>query len=181
MLAPMTHPLENVPLSYGLGERWFVFTAEPGREKAAEESIRELGFQAFVPCEKRIRRVRNRRVEREYALFSGYGFVRFDINRDPWGAIVGAKWVFDLLRMDRVPQAVPDKVVDGLHVAISAGAFDHTKPPNVGMPVEITEGPFASIIGKIKRARTNERMDVLLTFLGTEIVATVPLLALREA
>lgn len=176
-----SHPLANIPASFPVGERWYVFYTEPQAEKRAQESIAALGLLVFVPFEKRIQRLPRRKPrEVELALFPRYGFVRFDINLDAWGAIPGAKGVVDLLRADMIPQSVPDGAIDGLQLADKIGAFDRTKPPSAGMPVEITQGPFAGFIGKIRRARSAERMEVLVKFLNAEIAATVPLSALRE-
>lgn len=181
MLDQTQSSIVDIPASFPAGQRWYVFSAEPAREMAADSEIRKLGFQTFTPCERRIRRVRNRRVEVDRPLFGGYGFVRFDINREAWGQIVNAKWVWDVLRMARVPVSVPDRVIDGLMVADRAGVFDHTRPPSAGMMVEITSGPFAGLLGKVKRARSSERMEVLVTWLNAEICADVPLASLREA
>lgn len=175
----MNGHLAAIPASFTSGRRWFVFATEPGREKLADASIRATGLPVFVPYEKRIRRVRNRRQVQEYALFTGYGFVQFDINLDHWGSVVDAKGVVDLLRMNRVPVPVSDTVVDGLRVADEAGVFDHTAPPKAGTAVQVSDGPFAELMGKVKRARAADRMDVLLDFLGKQITATIPLSMLR--
>lgn len=175
------HPLEGIPASFTLGPRWHVFYTQTRAEKTAQESIRELGFPVFVPFEKRIQRPRNRKPRLcEVALFPRYGFVQFEINKDRWGEIVTADGVAEIIRMNSIPCSVPDAVIDGLRLAETVGVFDKTKPPAVGVNVEVSEGPFAGLIGKVMRARTGDRMDVLLKFLGGECLVTAKWGTLRE-
>jgi transcription antitermination factor NusG len=163
------------------GQRWHVVYTAINAEACARDEICKLGFPVFVPFEKRIRRLPNRKpFEYRTAYFPRYGFVRFDLDQN-WPAILGAKGVVDLLRNNGIPIPVPDRAVDALKVADRIGLFDKTKPPAVGMEVEVTAGPFSGLLGRIMRARTGDRMDVLLKMFGeTEITATIPLMALRE-
>ena len=164
-----------------MNERWFVFTTGIRAELAAGEAIKDLGFQVFIPLEKRIQRAPNRKPRLcETALFPRYGFVRFVADDDKWGVILTADGVQDVLRSNFRPMPVRDDCIDGLRLADSVGIFDRTKPPQVGMNVEVTAGPFSGWIGKVLRARTGDRMDVLLKLLGAEIPTTIHLNALRE-
>ena len=164
-------------------ERWHVVYTAIAAESRACESISALGFQVFCPFEKRIRRLPGRKPYRfETAYFPRYAFTRFDIDQDTWPAILGAKGVLGLLRNNGVPMAVNDRAIDALKVAERCGLFDRTRPPTVGMTVEVAAGPFTGLIGRVLRARTGDRMDVLLRmFGGAEVTATIPLAALREA
>ena len=177
----MSHPLTDIPASFTSGERWYVFYSFPNLEKKAADAIfQETGCPTYVPVEKRIRRrpgVKAR--EYETAVFSRYGFVRFDINKSEWGGISDCKFVVGLIRQNSVPLAVPERVIDSIIVADRAGLFDRTKPPAIGKEVEIIDGSMAGLIGKVLRARAKEKLDVLLNFLGSEITATVSIANLR--
>ena len=161
-------------------QRWRVFYTGIRAELAAGAAIADLGFQTFIPTEKRILRAPNRKPRLcVTALFPRYGFVRFSAN-DEWGPILTADGVQDILRSNNIPLAVNDSCIDGLKLADEIGVFDKTKPPKAGMMVEVTQGPFASLMGKVLRARTGDRVDVLLKFLGADVPATIHLGALRE-
>lgn len=171
----------DIPLSYPVGPRWFVFYTYIHREKLAEREIFNLGFPVHVPFEKRIsKRLRRKQRIYETPLFPRYGFVYFDIDRDDWGSIVNCDGVCDLLRMNRIPQSVPQSMVDGLRLAENIGVFDHTRGPKAGMDVELTDGPFAGFIAKVLRARSAEKVDVLLNFLGGERIVTSEIVNMRE-
>lgn len=163
------------------GKHWYVFYTHAKAETTAGASIAELGFPVFVPTERRIQRLPNGRPRpKENALFPRYGFVKFEADRDAWPAILDAKGVMDLLRHNQTPIPVPNSCVNALQLAQNVGIFDRTKPPRIGQEVQITAGPFTGLFGKILRARTADRMDVLLKFLGAECNATIPLVALKE-
>ena len=150
-------------------------------ETRARESISKLGFQVFIPVEKRIQRLARAKPRTyEVPLFPRYGFVRFDINDHRWGQIKYCKGVVDVLRNDGVPISVLQDDMDRFILAESMGLFDRTKPPSVGMEVLVTHGPFADMIGKVRRARARDRVDILLNFFGSMREITVPLVNLRE-
>lgn len=183
MLARMTtHPLANIPASFPSGLRWYAFYSHAKCEKKAEEAIRDLGYPVFVPFEKKIRRKLGRKpFQYDAAYFPRYGFVQFDINRLEWGAIVEADGVIDLIRNASIPCAVPDSVIDTLQLMQNMGLLDATKPFKAEMPVEITDGPFRELFGKVQSARSGDRAKVLIKGLfGADRIVDVPLAFLRE-
>lgn len=175
--------IQNTPKIPPSENRWYVFYTYPPIEavRLAGASINDLGYQTFIPWEKRRQRAALRRSRiYETPLFPRYGFVQFDIDRDDWGCIKYAKGVVDILRSNSIPQSVPQMVIDGLKLSENMGLFDKTKPPSIGMDVLVTYGPFHEFIGKVKRARYKDRVDVLLNFLGSERLVTVPVVNLKE-
>jgi len=174
-------PLADIQASFSTGKRWFCFVTSPGQEKAAGAEIRKLGYQVFTPFEKRILRRPNKKPRQyEVALFPRYGFVQFDINKDEWGAILGIDEVTDVLRTCGVPRCAEQEKIDALMLAASMGIFDKTKPLSVGMTVEITDGPATGFIGKVLRARTDDKIDIVLEIFGAKRLTTVPMTKVKE-
>ena len=174
------HPLENVPCSFPVGKKWFAFYTHIHRERLANDSIAALGFEVFTPFEKRVVRKANRKPRiYEAALFPRYGFVRFDPNDHRWGKIMDAKGVVEILTTSSVPRSVPDQLIDGLRLAVRMGNLDKTKPPEVGMRVEATDGPFVDWVGKILRSKGKERARVLFSLFGATREVEMPLTMLR--
>lgn len=162
-------------------QRWHVVYTATNAELSAHGEISKLGYPTFCPIEKRLRRAPNRKPQiYSAAYFPRYGFVQFAPGRCNWPEILAAKGVLDILRNNGKPIAVADRVIDALKVADGLGLFDRTKPPAVGMRVEVTAGPFAGAFGRIMRARAGERMEVLLKMFGAEVSTTIPIMALRE-
>ncbi len=77
---------------------------------------------------------------------------------------------------------VPDGFVESLKHAEQLGLFDRTKLPApfpIGSSVMLdSSGPFAELIGKVKRARTRDRVDVLIKYLNRELLVNVPIMRL---
>jgi transcriptional antiterminator RfaH len=159
---------------------WYVFYTRIRAEERAGEAVAELGFSVFVPFERRFQRLPSGKTRRiKAALFPRYGFVAFDLYQN-WPAILAADGIMDLLRNQGDPIAVPTRAVDSLKLADRCGLLDRTKPPRIGIDVEVVSGPFAGFIGRVLRCRTGDRIDVLLKFLYGQVSASVPLMALKE-
>lgn len=142
--------------------------------------IRKLGFDVWVPLEKTlIRRPRAKPLIRERSLFGPYGFVWIDLEQ-PYGDILDCDGVIGLLPNAHRPIPVAEYIIDGLKMCESVGVFDHTKPPRVGQRVEVLDGAFASMVGRIVRARAADRVKVMLKILGSMREVEMPLMSLRE-
>lgn len=168
--------------SYQLGPAWHAFRANIKCEARARDGIEELGFETFVPMERRIVVRQRRKVLVENPLFVRYGFVKFDVEKDAWGQIKSTDGVEDILTNNQLPVRVPAQEIEKLKLAEKFGLFDRTKKPapfKKGDDVEIGEGPFAGFIGKVMRARTDERVDILLNMFGATREIAFPLLHIK--
>ena len=156
---------------------WFAVAVLNHRKATA--GMEDLGYPVFCPMQRSYKRTRGRKVATDSPLFPGYFFTQFDRDTDGWGEIDHIDGVLGILRNGTTPIRIPGTDIDRLRVAESIGVFDKTKPPKVGIEVEATDGPFAGWIGKIVRARSSDRVDVLLGFLGGVVEVNMPLSSLR--
>ncbi len=165
--------------------RWHVIWTEPRAEDRAIRDIKQLGFECYCPLERYRRWKRNRRHNLTRPLFPRYAFVAFDSRQPDWGQICHADGVFDVLRNDGRPMRLPDGFVESLKHAEGLGLFDHTKTPSpfaIGSQVQLDgTGPFAKMIGMVKRARARDRIDVLLKYLNREVIVNVLIMRLSAA
>ncbi len=163
---------------------WFVIWTAPRAEADAIQDIERLGFKTYCPLEKCRRFRRNRREIFTRPLFPRYAFVQFDPH-GPWSEIRHADGVVDLLRNDNQPMRLPEGFVESLQHMQQLGLFDHTKLPApfpIGSQVMLdASGPFAELVGKVRRARSRERVDVLIHYLNREVVVNVPIMRLSAA
>lgn len=163
---------------------WFVIWTQTRSEFDAVAEIERLGFAAYCPLEKCRRFRRNRREIFTRPLFPRYAFVEFDPSQ-PWSEICHADGVLDILRNDNIPMRLPEGFVENLQHLQQLGLFDHTKlpapfPPGSRVMLDAS-GPFAELIGKVKRTRTRDRVDVLISYLNREILVNVPIMRLSAA
>ncbi len=164
-------------------KRWHVAMTIARAERDTVEDVNELGYEAFCPTERHKRFRRGHKTIIESALFARYIFIAFDAEGN-WPALLEVEGVCDVLRNDGKPSPVPDAVVPKLQRMQQLGLFDHTKAPNPfppGSRVELDDdGPFASLMAEVKRVRSNDRCDVLLRWLGREMMVNVPMARLSH-
>jgi len=159
-----TRPL--VPASFPVGRAWFVACVLTGREAKVSAEIKSLGFSTYIPTE------RKKRCGKVLIapLFPGYVFIKFDRERDDWGAIDHIDGVLGVLKNLDLPRRVADRDIARLQCAEAAGVFDYTRPAvnlSEGESVSILEGPFVGLIAKVRSASSKNRARILLEHLGT--------------
>lgn len=160
---------------------WYVIYTTTRSERRIAEKIQTLGFETFVPLERR-RRYRMYQKFHEYhvALFPRYAFVRFSADDERWIGILQIDGVNDLLhRRDGELLPVQDEKIDALREAMHVGFFDRTRA-KIGTKVQILTGPFSGTIARIRRTRAGDRMEILFNFLGSEQRMVVRERNLRE-
>jgi transcription antitermination factor NusG len=152
------------------GLAWHVLAVMPRREFAAERDVMDLGFETYIPRQRRSKVYRGRRLKIVEPLLTGYIFVAFDRDRDPWGEIEWADDVWGLLKDGDKPTAVRAGELELLRQAEVAGLFDFTNPGLAyrdGDTVEIAEGhALAGLRAIVKSATGKKRIKVLLKSLG---------------
>jgi transcription antitermination factor NusG len=171
-----------IPASFQLGRAWFVGYVEPSAmiwneddgRFSIEKTITENGFETFAPAQEKMGMRRGRKIRIISSVFGSYVFIRFDRDLDNWGNLCaydykygyGIKGFIDILKNNNAPIRVPDIVVSRLQQAVAMGVFG-LQPLAIDTEVEITEGQFAGMIGKIKSATKKRRVKVLLKMLAT--------------
>jgi transcriptional antiterminator RfaH len=161
--------------------QWFCIYTSPNGERLANEEIRKLGFETFLPVYLRIIVHANRRRPVLRPLFPRYLFVFFDLSGEIWPAIRRARGVEGILGCEGKPAKIPGHVVNRLQIWQQTGLFDQiNKRVNPGDKVKILSGPFSEFAGEVCKADgARKRVDVLLNFLGRATRVTVPLAELQ--
>jgi len=160
----------EIPMSFPLGRAWHVVTTSPRTEFSVERELLNLGFDAYTPRAKFRKILRGHVSHEERALFVGYVFAMFDVEREEWfGPITETDGVRGILSNNQIPCRVSAGEIERLRRAQLAGVFDLTHPGASfaeGSAVRIEEGPFSGFIAKVKSATAKKRVKVLLEFLG---------------
>lgn len=164
--------------------RWHVCVTDSRAERETVEDIHALnaGFQAYCPTQRHKRFIRGHKVICESALFPRYIFVEFDAS-DNWPALLEVDGICDVLRNNGTPSPVPDGVTEKLMRLERHGLFDFTQAPNPfppGTKVRVVDEPFADLLAVVRRVRSNDRCDVLLRWLGREMLVNVPMARLSH-
>jgi transcriptional antiterminator RfaH len=153
---------------------WTAARYVPAQERLALHFLRLAGFEVYLPRLREQRIVRGRRVEVTPALFPGYCFVLIELQ---WHAAAYAPGVASLVRNGGGgPAHVPDNVIAELRSRERGGLIELSKPlgPRIGSRVKVTTGPFGGQLGIYAGMRARQRVEVLLTLLGSQQRVSLP-------
>ena len=159
-------------------EKWFLVRSRPKAEAKAQWHLGAQGFRTFLPqFEKTTRHARKLRTAKA-PLFPGYLFVVLDLQRDRWLSVRSTVGVSDLYgNRDGTPVAVPHGIVETLIDRVDGDLVRLDDGLAEGQSVRILSGPFADMVGNLKRLNAAGRVQVLLQIMG----ATVPVVLHRSA
>ena len=92
-----------------------------------------------------------------------------------------ARWSPGVARLvldGAAPAKVPDHIIAGLRERKRNGVIELPKAPTsvlrAGDPVRVTHGPFAGFAGLYQGMRGRQRIEILLTVLGSQQRVTLP-------
>lgn len=168
-----------------MSKHWFVVQTSPRRESTVENAIKGLDFSTLLPLCSWYRH-HNHQYQRVVGpLFPCYLFAEFDVNQDPWVAIIrahgqdGARTILGMAENSGTPQPVPVPVIEGIRRLIDAHHGEvklkkerkqHFKRNDA---VRILNGPFTGMTAWVERDQ-NARVRCLLDMLGAKVKVSFP-------
>lgn len=170
-------------------EHWYALRATYGREKLAHDYLISKGVKAFCPMQKVTKFINGKRktlyVSRLPNIFFAYGTVE-----------VIKSYVYDNVnlpylrfyyrhqhignRIKHFPMVVPSEQIESLKVICQAEAEDIILAPfnihkfSKGQLVQIVEGKFKGVIGRVARYHGQNRIGIYIDGLLTMATAYVP-------
>ena len=147
--------------------RWYAVQCLSNREFVAAAQLRNQGFTAFLPCQRRTRRHARRFDSVRRPLFPGYLFVQLDLARDRWRSVNGTLGVAKLVGNSDLPSAAPMGAIEMIRAACDEfGVVHDTVDVAPGDTVRVTNGPFFDLVGRLERLDGAARVRVLLELMG---------------
>lgn len=146
--------------------RWYAVSVYARREAAAAEDLEQRGFDVFLPTSRSRRAYSDRIRVVEVPLFSGYLFVRTELNAAARVQLLKAPAVKDLVgRTPGAPYlatAIRDHEVTSLQILQAADrAVDPVRCMVPGRPVRVVTGPLKGAWGIIEEAPDARRRMVM--------------------
>jgi len=133
----------------------------------AERNLQRQGFETFLPMQKITQRKASHFVSDAKPFFPGYMFVSVNSELSPWRTINSTVGVSRLVNFDGNPKPLPLQLISGLMQRCDAA---NTMIPlnrfNEGDSVEMLTGPFANFIAKVDTIDPEQRIWVLMDFMG---------------
>ncbi len=158
--------------------RWYVVQTRPRDESTALFHLTRQGFEGYLPRFLKRRRHARKVDISPVPLFPGYLFVALDLAAARWRSIHGTVGVSRLVCHGDNPAPVPEGVVEDIQGRQDPAGWVvlHSQTGlRQGQVVEISNGPLAELRGVFEGLDSKERVVVLLSLLGREVRARVPL------
>lgn len=159
---------------------WFLAQVKPNSHAIAERNLSRQGFETFLPMQEETCRARGRFVSRLRPMFPGYVFVLFELARGHSRAVNSTPGLTRLVSFGGRPQPVPGDLVHHLRARCDdAGCFQTGTRLKPGDHVAVTSGPFAEFVAKVETLSPDQRVWLLLDFMGTQTRISLSTDALR--
>ena len=146
---------------------WYVIQLKPNSHRLAERNLRRQEFETFLPMQKITRRKASRFISDLKPLFPGYMFVSVNSELAPWRRINSTIGVSRLVSFEGKPRPLPLQLISGLMLRCDAtGTLLPPKSLNAGDSVEMLSGPFANFVATVDTIDPEQRIWVLMDFMG---------------
>ncbi|GAB4379271.1 MAG: UpxY family transcription antiterminator [Calditrichia bacterium] len=140
-------------------KQWYALYTRPRHEKRVDEHLREKGVESFLPLVERVRVWKDRKKKVPMPLFSSYVFVHIDL-KDRYQALQ-THGVVRLVSFGGEPAAIPDWQIEQLKQVIRhPETLQLESYLREGDWVEVVEGPFKGIKGRLKEIRGESRLVI---------------------
>ena len=145
-------------------QHWYVIQVKPNSERIACRHLQNQKFDVFAPQQKITKRQGTQFKTLLKPLFPGYMFVRFDTQHQNWRKINATHGVSRLITLDGKLTPLASGFVDTIaNCCDDTGAFQPQIMAKKGYQIQ---GPFAGFIGKITEVQDDQRVWLLLDFVG---------------
>ena len=146
---------------------WYLIQFKPNSHRLAERNLHRQGFETFLPMQETTHRKASRFVRDLKPLFPGYMFINVNTELAPWRTINSTIGVSRLISFEEKPKPLHRQLVSGLMLRCdTSGVLLPTKSLSEGDSVEMLTGPFASFIATVDTIDPEQRIWVLMDFMG---------------
>lgn len=164
--------------------RWYAVYTRPRAEGAALGNLLRQGYCAYLPRYRVTISHARRRETVSRPLFPRYLFAGVDRASMAWRPILSTFGVSGMVRAGDEPVPVPDSLVTSLQAQEAAGLFNRiatTRALRVGELIRVRAGAFQEMVGRLVELRDQDRVVVLLGWLGREVRAELESAAVEAA
>lgn len=156
-------------------KNWYIVYTQALKESLVAVNLRRQGFEAYLPRYRKTRRHARRTDVVLAPLFPRYLFVQMDPAVQRWRSVNGTMGVSYLLCDDAGPIQIPDALVESI-MDREQGGIVQVEPPRFkkGQKLCVTEGPFADLEGLFECIDDQQRVVLLLDFMGRVIPTRLP-------
>lgn len=155
-----------------LSPSWYAVQTHANAEMKASAQLQRQGFEVYLPRFLKRRRHARKIETVAVALFPRYLFVGVDLKTQPWRSIHSTVGVSRLLCNGDAPAQVASGIITELQSRHDERGFiklDPKPPFAPGDTVKVVGGAFSSCLGLFEGMSDNQRISILLDFLGRKV------------
>ncbi len=151
---------------------WYVLRVRPHFERVVSLSLRQKGYEEFVPWYRVRRRWSDRVKEVDFPLFPGYVFCRFDpLDRLP---ILQTPGVVGIVSFGREPAPVDECEMQAIMRVVNAQRRVEPWPfLRIGQRVRLVGGSLDGLEGYLVEIKKDRRLVVCVTLLQRAVAVTL--------
>ena len=125
---------------------WYVVNTKPNHERQAEQNIKRMGLECFLPSLQEERSVRRQIRTVVSPLFPGYLFVKINLS-EHYRAVAYARGVRKIVEFGSTPVDVDPTIINEIKFRVNSEGYLVKKSNELssGQLVRIKEGPLAGL------------------------------------
>lgn len=148
-------------------KQWHLLQFKSNSHRLAERNLKRQGFETFLPLQEITRLNASRFTLDLRPLFPGYMFVGVELDPAPWRAINSTIGVSRLVSFADNYKPLPQSLISSLMLRCDEeGKILPPKTLNAGDSVEVLNGPFANFVATVEKIDAQQRVWVLMEFMG---------------
>jgi len=153
---------------------WIVAKIKPNQDKIALQNLERQNFIFFQPKFETTAKIKNKFKVTIKPVFPGYIFINVNYKNSDWHKINNTRGLSAIIAFGNKIPIIPNELIKDLKDRFIL----NTKLQNPyvfkkGMHVEITNGPFSTILGNIDEINADKRIWILLDILGKQTRVSV--------
>jgi transcription antitermination factor NusG len=151
---------------------WYALQIRPRFEKVASKSLKEKGYEEYVPTYTSRRRWSDRTKIVELPLFPGYAFCKFDVQKRL--PILHTPGVLSIVGIGRTPAAISETEISSVQKIVASrlacGPWPYVQ---AGELVSVERGPLAGLEGTVIEIKSSLRLILSLPLLHRSVAVEI--------
>lgn len=172
------------------GRRWYVLHTYSGYEENVMQNLKQRTesmdmedkiFNVLIPTEKKIRIKNGKRKILEEKIFPGYVLVEMIVTDESWYVVRNTPNVTGFIGTGTIPTPISEKEVQSLKKRMGVEEPKFKIDVSVDSPVQIIDGPFKNLEGKITNIdEAKGKVKVLVSMFGRETPVELDFLQIKK-
>lgn len=152
--------------------KWYALQIRPRFEKLAAKSLKEKGYEEYVPTYSSRRRWSDRMKTVELPLFPGYAFCKFEVQKRL--PILLTPGVLSIVGIGKTPTAIAETEISSIQKIVASRLPCGPWPfVQAGERVSVERGPLAGLEGTVIDVKSNLRLVLSLPLLQRSVAVEI--------